>query len=177
MYFLVFATVAGMLAPAGRFRKFVSLVTGLILLAVMVAPLSGMGRDVPITQWFAGLLPGQVYDWQAPDAAHHDRHLRHAFEVQLRSQLSHFLARESVSVQFAEFYYTADFLEITEIRVGVTRDQPARTPFIRIEPIRWRDRQESPDECALSAEVRALISQFYQIDPANIHVTVGGTNP
>jgi phenylpyruvate tautomerase PptA (4-oxalocrotonate tautomerase family) len=180
IYFLVFAAVAGMLAPSGRYRKFTALVTGLILLAVMVAPLGRMGHDVPITEWFVGLLPGQVYTWDANAPPAHDAHLRHAFETQLHAQLSGFLAREGVSVQFAEFEYSPDFMQITKIYVSVTpaagRAEP-RQPFIRIEPIRWRDRQEQEEECALANEVRALISQFYQMEPANIHVTVQEGTP
>ena len=48
-YYLMFATVAGMVAPAGKYRKFVSLVMGFILLAIMLAPLARWSGEVPIT--------------------------------------------------------------------------------------------------------------------------------
>jgi stage III sporulation protein AF len=179
VYFLVFVTVAGMLAPAGRYRKFVRLVTGFILIAVMVAPLAGFGTDIPITQWFAGILPGQAAPtWDYTHEAIHDRHLRAAFEAQLEAQLANMLVREGVSVQFATFEYTPDFLQITEIHVVVTEsDTPRRIPVIRIEPIRWRDRQAQPTYCAVSARVRTAIAQFYSMPEANIYVRVEEETP
>ena len=51
-YYLLLAAAAHMLAPAGKYRKFVSVVTGFVLIAVILSPLRNFGRDFDMADFF-----------------------------------------------------------------------------------------------------------------------------
>lgn len=177
-YYLVFATVVGIFAPSGKYKKFVSLVLGFVLLLLMIQPLSGFfnGRDVPVTQWFAGFAEvdsAQYADWW-------DLHLRGAFEVQLEAQISRLLEGEGFEVLSASFSYSDDFGELDSIRVSVSRREKAgyegRVPFIRIQTPQVRIIQigepAATQTCPDTVFIKNLISDFYNLPTSHIYVNV-----
>ncbi len=65
-YYLLFSTLAGMAAPSGKYKKYVTLITGMVLLLLMIQPLRSLaGQGIPVTQWFAGITEAAVPN---PDA-------------------------------------------------------------------------------------------------------------
>ena len=174
-YYLMFATVVGMVAPTGKYRKFVSLVMGFILLAVMLAPLARWGGEIPVTQWFSGIVPHEG-DFSGSETTYgqwRNTYLRGAFEDQLRTQLKGLLSQNGFTVYSTDFSYTDDFSRITAVRVTVSRaaEDARRVPFIRIEPVQvGRNDQDEP--CAISDEAKNLISEFYNLPLQHIHVNV-----
>jgi energy-coupling factor transporter transmembrane protein EcfT len=177
----MFATVIGIFAPAGKYRKFVSLVLGFVLLLLMIQPLAGFfrGRDIPVTQWFAGISDGGgslrgEFDY----SMWWDNYFSQAFETQLETQLTRLLAENGFAVYSAEFSFADDF-EIAAIHVGVSRTEKpeaGRVPFIRIQPPQIRPIQigETPsaESCPDSLAVKNLISEFYSLPLTHIHVNV-----
>ncbi|MCL2197762.1 MAG: stage III sporulation protein AF [Defluviitaleaceae bacterium] len=185
-YYLVFATVIGIFAPSGKYKKFVSLVLGFVLLLLMIQPLAGFfnGRDVPVTQWFAGFSGDGGIARAGVDSAYADwwdGHLRVAFEAQLDAQISRLLEGEGFEVYSTAFTYTDDFGELNSIRVSVSRrektdDDTGRIPFIRIQTPQVRIIQigepASDKNCPDSALIKNLISDFYNLPTSHIYVTV-----
>ncbi|MCL2578080.1 MAG: stage III sporulation protein AF [Defluviitaleaceae bacterium] len=185
-YYLLFAAVAGIFAPAGKYRKFVSLVLGFVLLLLMIQPLAGLlgGRDIPITQWFAGNVPVQIVndDLDSAYAEWWDNHLRDSFETQLEAQITRLLNANDFAVHSAEFSYSPDFGAITDVRITVSAEklsqsnETGRVPLIRIQPpeispIRIGD--ASPAEnCPHTETVKNLISEFYNLPTSHIYVEV-----
>ena len=184
-YYLMFATMVGIFAPAGKYRKYVSLVMGFVLLLLMVQPLAGFfgGRDIPVTQWFSG-VPG-IHGAFEPDDAYAmfwDNHLRGAFEAQLEAQLSRLLSANGFALISAKFEYTQDFGQIESVRAEVRREElaePERVPFIRIQPPQIRPirigeapENDSDEPCPYAVNVKNLISQFYNLPTSHIHVKV-----
>lgn len=172
-YYLMFATVAGMIAPAGKYRKFVSLVMGFILLAVMLAPLARWSGEIPVTEWFHGIM-SQTNDARLDTSYTNwrDEYLQGAFEEQLRAQLKEMLANNGFTVYSAEFTYTDDFSRITGVTVTVSRQEDARrVPFIRIEPVQIGS-QDKAQDCPATTEAKSLISQFYNLPREHIYVYV-----
>jgi len=171
----MFVTVVGMLAPAGKYKKFVSLVMGFTLISVMIAPLARFGREVPVTEWFTGL---GIYEGanaqEASYAQWRDTYLRGAFEAQLRTQLTGLLEQNGFTMHSAAFAYTDDFMRLTSVRVDVSGQAEAqRVPFIRIQPVRINDQPET-EACQTAIAVKNLISQFYNLAQEHIYVTVRG---
>jgi len=171
----MFATVLGMFAPVGKYKKFVSLVMGFVLLAVMLQPIARFGGgEIPITDWFHGIFPEATADddWERTYIRWRDAYLRDAFEEQLTIQLTGLLNQNSFEVHSAEFTYDSDFSRITGVWVSVSRteEESRRVPFIRIEPI--QPRQADSSTCPIAQEVKSLISQFYNLSENHIHVTV-----
>jgi hypothetical protein len=176
-YYLFFAAVANMLAPAGKYRKFVAVVTGFVLIVMVLAPLRQMGRDFDVADFFAQLAQGQGAQFDPEAYAHlHDSHLSAAFNEQLAVQLAHMLLREGIVLYEAEFRHEVDFTRITAIYATVGREEAARrVPFIRIEPVQVnRGRGESEEPDPLVMETKNIIADFYRVPSAHIHVRTKG---
>ncbi|MCL1842576.1 MAG: stage III sporulation protein AF [Defluviitaleaceae bacterium] len=184
-YYLMFATMIGLFAPAGKYRKFVSLVLGFILLLLMIQPLSGFfgGRDIPVTQWFAGALQipgtnGYADDAESAYILWRDTYLRGAFEAQLESQFSRLMGVHGFTVYSVEFEFY-DFTQITSVWARLSRDlsqnaEPERLPLIRIQPPQIRPIQigEDSQPCPVTQEAKTLISEFYNLNESHINVIV-----
>jgi hypothetical protein len=181
----MFAAVVGMVAPTGKYRKFVSLVMGFILLLLMVQPLAGIfsGDEVPVTEWFVG---GDFYAGENFSDAFYadwwDEYLGGAFEAQLEAQVERLLNANNFTVHSAEFSYSENFDKVTSVRVRVSYGvenlyASERVPFIRIvppeiSPIRIG---ETSTDCPHTSSVKTLISEFYNLPTAHILVEVGST--
>jgi len=176
-YYLLFASMVGLIAPAGKYKKFVSLVMGFILLVLMLQPIRSLvGSQIPITEWFAGILspstlPASTNETNDTYQAWRDTYLAAAFEAQLSAQLEGLLGSNNITMHGAHFTYAYDFSRITSVRVHVSREEEARrVPFIRIEPVRIN--QEDEPENPLINEVKNLIGGFYNLPITHIYVEV-----
>ena len=178
-YYLLFAALVGLIAPTGKYKKFVSLVMGLILLVLLLQPIrSFMGTQIPVTEWFAGLLPQQAHDTADIEGIYvtwRDTYFAAAFEAQLSAQVERLLEQNGITMHEAHFTYTNDFSQITSVWVRVSREEaaPQRVPFIRIEPVQVRrDDRDDPPEDPIIDEVKNLIAGFYNLPGTHIYVEV-----
>ena len=167
-YYLLFATLAGMAAPAGKYRQYVKLVTGFILLLLIIKPLAAYtnGLGVPVTEWFAA---GPAVYAGAGYGDLYDETLSSVFQEQLRSQLSQLLSQHNFELLEADFYFNADYTRLESIFVTARRSAEEKKPFIRIEPIRI-----GTGESADINVLKKIISSFYSIEAGHIHVKVQG---
>ena len=175
-YYLLFASLVGMLAPTGKYKKFVSWVMGLILLVLLIQPLRSITGTQDISSWINELLPNAtVHTTADPYAIWQDTHLAAAFESQLTTQLTAFLQDNNITLHEASFTYTQDFSRITSVHAKVSREEtePQRVPFIRIQPIQMHT-EESPEnpKDLFVKEVKNLISGFYNIQDTHIYVSI-----
>ena len=171
-YYLMFATVLGMFAPAGKYKKFVSLVMGFVLLALILQPLARFGHgEIPITDWFSGIFPQEVADddWERAYLRWRNTYLRGAFEDQLSMQLESLLSE--FTVHSSEFTYSDDFSQLTGVWVTVSHEEAEnrRVPFIRIQPVQVGQQAEA---CETTELVKSLIAEFYNLSKNHINVIV-----
>ena len=173
-YYLLFAAVANMLAPAGKYRKFVSVVTGFILVVIILTPFRRVGSDFDIANFFNAFATAQPqfqFDEENYANVHHNQ-LSAAFNDQLSLQLSHLLAQRGIFLHEAKFTHNENFSRITRIYATVSRtDDTRRVPFIRIEPVRIN--RTAPDDAPtdpLAEEVKNIIADFYGL--SHQHITI-----
>jgi len=175
-YYLLFAALVGLIAPTGKYKKFVSLIMGLIMLTLLLQPVRDIvGRQMPVTEWFAGIMPQQAHGFATPDDAYaiwRDTYLAYAFNAQLSAQLEGLLERNGIAMYSASFEYTSDFSRITSVRLQVSRmpETSRRVPFIRIEPVQIQG--NAPPEDPLVDEVKNLVAGFYNLPGSHIYVEV-----
>ena len=176
-YYLLFASLVGMIAPPGKYKKFVSLVMGFILLLMVMQPFVALtGGPLPVTEWFTGLVlpPSENADGITVDYEHwRYTHIRAAFEEQLNIQVEGLLATNGFTLHDASFTYAEDFSRLHAVRAVVSpRDNtPQRVPFIRIQPVQIGD-PDTFDDDPIVNEVRNLIARFYNLPTEHIHVEV-----
>lgn len=176
-YYLLFAAVVGMLAPVGKYKKFVSLVMGFILLNMMIAPLGRFSPTIPISNLLAGLPFAEVQSHGTDQyyAHWHNTYLRDAFEAQLIAQLENLLHQNGFTMHGAHITFPEDFTKISTVHVTLSRDEETdRVPFIRIQPVQpvqIGDGQQAPP-CPVTTAAQNIISQFYNLPTGHIYVTV-----
>jgi len=169
-YFLVFMAIVGVIAPSGAYKKYISLVMGIMLIGIVLAPIPPvLGRNpVPVTEIFGNITPVPMGDWQP-------NHLLDAFHAQLTAQLQSKLAGESYRLISADWETAEDFTHI--LRLSLIAEPidtgPAPRPFIRIEPIRIAPYQAS-EESDETLAVKKLLADFYDMSVSNIHVEIRG---
>ena len=177
-YYLMFAAVVSMLAPPGKYKKFVSLVMGFILLNVMLSPLARFSAPAPVTDWFHGLATthGLSEDPETSYARWRNAYLHTAFEAQLVMQLEGLLSQNGFIVHESRVTFLDDFTALTGVYVTLSRQESrsetlGRPPLIRIQPPEF-GRGQQPEPCAVTVEAQNLISQFYHLPTAHIYVAV-----
>jgi len=175
-YYLLFASLVGLIAPTGKYRKYINWVMGLVLLVLMLQPImSIVGGQIPVTQWFEGMF---AYEQTDNGSYEHWReaHLSAAFEEQLHAQVERLLLSENIYLHNASFSYSDDFSRITFIRLIVSRqEENQRVPFIRIEPVQI-NRNESLED-PLIEKVKNMIAVFYNLNQTHIHVEIFTNEP
>ena len=180
-YFLLFAAVAGMIAPDEKYRKYGALVTGLILIVLLLQPLKAFTEagGIPVTRFFAGLINAPDSVSGGADVTSYENlqyeTVKAAFEEQLRIQLSALLSRKGHTLLAARFEFADDLSAIEYIRAEVEISRaPERRPFIYIEPVRISvsgqaaEQEESPE----AAEIKKLIGDFYNLQAEHIHIEI-----
>jgi len=174
----MFAAAVGMLAPPGKYKGFVSLVMGLILVSVMVAPLARFSTEIPATEWFWGFIQGDAPPGFDSGGGQHsyehwrNTYLRYAFEEQLAIQLENMLVSNGFTVYATGFTFTSDLSGLTGVTATVSRTEtPQRTPFISIRPVQV-GLADQPEDCPTATAAKNLISQFYNLPLQHINVVV-----
>jgi hypothetical protein len=168
-YYLLFASLIGLAAPAGKYRQYVKLVTGIILVLLIIRPLGNFSRGtgVPVTDWFLAAHVSDTADYTGMYASA----LHSAFEEQLRVQLEALLNQNGYELSHAEFSYQQDFSRIDSLSVTVSAPgEDGKRPFIRIEPVRIGGADGDETESQTADDVKKLISGFYHLPMAHIHV-------
>ena len=173
-YYLLFASLVGLIAPTGKYKKYVSWVIGLVLLVLLLQPLRHIiGTQIPVTQWFEGLVSQPIgHEDNSSYENWRDSHLAAAFEEQLHIQITELLNREGITVHDSSFAYTEDFSRLTSVQLVISQEEQEtrRVPFIRIEPVQIQ--RDDPPEDPLIDKVKNLISGFYNLPHSHIYVEI-----
>ena len=166
-YYLVFMAAVGVIAPSGSYKKYISLIMGIMLIGIVVQPISVIfSRDsLPVTEIFGGINPSPVHNFE------HSFHLTAMFHSQLTAQTEVMLARNGYQLIYAEWETSEDFSHINRVFLQVSALEPIPTPvpFIRVEPVRIAPYQPA-EETEESHNVKKLLSDFYDLYIGNIHV-------
>ena len=184
-YYLVFMALVGVIAPSGNYKKYISLMMGIMLIGIVINPITMLlGREaVPMTQIFGNIMPnmpaaaslsasqyGGGLDWQRD-------YLREAFHAQLTAQTDSLLARNNFELVSADWNCAEDFSYIRSVslQLRVIEAAPTPRPFIRVEPVRIAPYQALEEDDEVSQKVlmaKKLISDFYDMREDNIHIQI-----
>jgi hypothetical protein len=184
-YYLVFMAFVAVLAPNGNYRKYISLVCGIVLIGLVVRPAAvWLSSGVPLNTLFAQALPlSDAPDLAGVYGAQSYALVRQSFHAQLTEQAENLLARNgfhgTVEVETSE-----DFSQVTRVVVTLYERADAvpratARPFIYIEPVTpvriGGGTTEAPSETVdpTVQAVRRLIGDFYQMPYENVLVKRG----
>jgi hypothetical protein len=185
--FLVFAGVAGVLAPK-RFSQYIKLAAGLVTVILAVSPLARVLNgnwvytpEIPKIEMYGGTVSdGMVGERIAGEYKKAlERHLED--ELAKRAGETGFIYRSAV-FHINEDYSDEYFGEIYGVTVILAETAPeaAKRPFIYVEKVQPitilpNVSQENQDlETELTKDIKKVISDFYNLSINNINIMIEG---
>jgi len=190
--FIIFMSFIGMIIPQSKYKGYVNLVLGFVLIFLVLSPLQS------IMGGFTGDIGSAILKMQnslelnimAKGLDIYDEAQRelviNEFKTQINSQIK---LRVDSDPKFA--YLSSDievdgsdgnFGAIVGISLTVTEKTPENTakPFIRIEPVTIdsisvfapRNQNEEQEINAETENIKKLLSDFYNLPISNIHVII-----
>ena len=173
-YYLIFLAVVGMITPSGSYKKYITLIMGILLIGIVITPITSIinRTQLPMTEIFGNIIPTQTHIEDNSFMWQQDQ-IKSAFHSQLTIQLDALLTRNGYALISADWETSDDFTYIRRIHlsVKVIESAPERIPFIRVEPVRVAPYQPSEEPAEVLA-IKNLISDFYNMPPDNIHVEI-----
>ncbi len=161
-YFLVFSVFVRVITPNSRYKGFVDVVLGLLLIIVILGPIQAL-----LSQAASIKLAGVE---EASASARRDEKyyqgfrssvLKNAFDKELKEQLTALLAEEGFVLTQLDTEVNEDFTAVTKMELTVYAEDKG-VPFIRVEA-----KEASLVEIS---NIKNRISNVYNLSGDNIHI-------
>lgn len=183
VYFVLFATFVGIIAPHSKYKQYINMMLGLVLIILVAGPVRDwLGGEVPpVNQIFAGIGAGageEITDFSRYEDMQLDM-VRKTYNQYAEKQIHALLSgRTRLDIVSVEIIASVDLGEIQEIyavmkeKEGEKKESGQR--LIRIEPVRRSSPDEQPDEPNADEikSIKKIISDFYNLSADNIHITM-----
>ena len=176
LFFIIFIVFAGIILPDDKYKKYIDMVIGLVLVFIIIEPVSGIfakGVFVPGNDLFAGIDDSETSDISQFEAAQ-NKMIKDTLNNQLFAQLKSLLSEKGYELTFVDFTVSDDFNKIEAVHAVVSKSpqEAAEKSFIRIEPITINPKNLPVGNISETEEIRIIISGFYNIDVGNIFVSM-----
>lgn len=184
IYFVIFTAFVGIIVPHPKYKKYIDLVLGLVLIIIVVEPVGELlgVQAPPINQIFAGVGPADDED-MTELGRYEDMQLemvRKTYNQYAEKQIRALLSYETrFDIRSAEIMTSDDLGEIIEINILLLEkksgEKEYRQTLIRVEPVRRISPEAGPDE-SYAVEIKKMkkiISDFYNLSADNIHISMG----
>ena len=173
-YYLVFMALVGVMAPNGKYKKYIALVMGLALVGLVLSPLTGFlqGAPLPAPAIFSLSEPFAPHEALVTGSFWEDGPLRDAFHGQLTAQTTALLSHHGYTLLDARWETTPDFSHVTAVWLTVAPGDapPTRRPFIHVAPVRIAPYQPAPPETTEHMHIKNWLADFYTMSAGHIHV-------
>ena len=179
LYFVILIAFTEIIMPNARYKKYIKMVMGMILILMILTPLAGFlgGKGVGFS--FGGALAGfraaessvgadevelemDTY-WQAL--------LKSAFDERVKAQGSSLAKDEGFDLLDARVATNADMSQITRIDAKVRETdpaQPGKKGFIRIEPVVIGSGSQA--DAVKTDQLKKTVSDFYNVPAEYIYI-------
>lgn len=180
LFFLLFVNLLMQLLKGSSYERFVHPVCGMILVIMILRPiLSVFGGEEKVLyaaeQKLSLLFAQGEQGYIQEEGAGYEFAVLEAYERELRVQLTTVLAEEGLSVVSADFSISAeekDFGTIRGLTLTAEAEEGQRTDRISVAPIVFESRKGDETVSAEEIRIKDMLADFYQVDEANIHVTI-----
>ena len=180
LFFLLFVNLLMQLLKGSPYERFVHPVCGMILVIMILRPmLSLFGGEEKVLyaaeQKLSLLLAQEEQGYLQEEGTGYEFAVLEAYEQELRVQLAAVLAEEGLSVVSADFSLSAeekDFGTIRGLTLTAEAKKEQRAGRISVAPIVFGSRKGDETVSAEEIRMKDKLADFYQVDEANIHVTI-----
>jgi len=162
IFFLVFASFVGIILPEGKYKKYINLVMGFVVMALIFKPVTNLGGIVGNIS--AQLSQPVSLGSEAFDDTHQQM-IADAVKAQMYGQLSRAADALGYSLINLDTDIDLDTGEIKSITMTLT-DQKDRSEIV-IAPITLLPKADSPEN-----DIKKIVSDFYQLQEEHIYVII-----
>jgi stage III sporulation protein AF len=176
-FFLIFSAFAGIILPNAKYKKYIDLCFGIVLVIIMLAPISDLLDlgEIPVNEFFQGLIGEEA---EASDQADEYRDIqwklvKESFDSQVKAQISGMVEEQGFEVVSLEIASSGDLSQLTGLRATIRKKGSGARPFIYIEPVKPASGAGNAAS-AESSEIKRLkndISDFYNMSVDNIFIS------
>lgn len=157
IFFLIFASFVGIILPEGKYKSYINIVIGFVVMFLVFEPLGSLSGAVDS-------MSMQLTQASIKNSAevYESGIVTDAFKKLLREQMTKLV--ETLDYKLTELDADVD-LETGELKsVAMTLTKSA--DGIYIEPIKITDSDDA------DAEIKKIVSDFYQLPEEHIYVTI-----
>ncbi|MDR1642101.1 MAG: stage III sporulation protein AF [Clostridiales bacterium] len=175
-FFLIFSAFAGIILPNEKYKKYIDLCFGIVLVIIMLQPITGLLGlgEFPVDELF-----DQIAGSAAPSSASGDEYtdlqwklVKESFDSQVKAQISAMIEEKGYSISSLEVISSEDLATITSVKATVRKKEAASRPFIYIEPVKPSSgANASQAEPAEIKKLKTEISDFYKLSVDNIFIS------
>ena len=180
LFFLLFVNLVMQLLKGSAYERFVHPVCGMILVIMIIRPvLSLFGGEEKVLyaaeQKLSLLLAQGEQGYLQEEGTGYEFAVLEAYEKELISQLSGIVSEEGLAVVTADFSLSAeekDFGTIRGLRLTAEKAQRKENEWVSVAPIVFESRKREETVSAEEIRIKDKLADFYQVDEANIYVTI-----
>jgi len=170
IFFLIFVSFVGIILPEGKYKNYINLVLGFVVMALVFRPVSDIGGIV-------GNISAQLLQTSVMDGGVYEENYQAMIADTVRAQMREQLSRAMDVMGYHLISLDADInIETGELRsITLTLTSPETPSEIRIAPITILPATEASDAVSTveaSADIKKIVSDFYQLPEEHIHVII-----
>lgn len=184
-FFLIFMIFIEIILPQSKYRNYINLVLGLLLIFIMIKPVNVLlakfntSIDSEIINKTIEIDKNAIEKEKQYYTEKQKELIFNNFNENLKKQLTSILNNYAY-VNDVNFEIDYENLKINDIYVDISYEQKAeKEKFIRIKPIIINDdtlKDEKNEEDEKIKNIKNIISDFYNLSVDNIHITVQKKN-
>jgi len=162
---LIFTALIGIILPNDKFKGYINLCLGLILILMVLKPLSDfLNTNVSADDLFQGEdQPVNIGGAQAYSGIQ-DSMMQESLNRQARAQMEGMCADAGYSLAAVNVKANADYTALLELDLTVRKIDAGARPFIYIEP-------PASEESKEIKTLKNTLSEVYNMSPDNIHIS------
>lgn len=184
-FFLIFMIFIEIILPQSKYRNYINLVLGLLLIFIMIKPVNillakfNTSIDSEIINKTIEIDKNAIEKEKQYYTEKQKELIFNNFNENLKKQLTSILNNYAY-VNDVNFEIDYENLKINDIYVDISYEQKAeKEKFIRIKPVIINDdtlKDEKNEEDEKIKNIKNIISDFYNLSVDNIHITVQKKN-
>ena len=162
---MIFTALVGIILPNDKFKGYINLCLGLVLILMVLKPLSDfLDAGISIDSLFPDTQ--QTVNTGNPDAYNEIQAdmMQQSLDKQAETQLAGICANAGFTLVSVEVQANGDYTSLQALSVTVKKNGAGTRPFIYIEP-------SASEESSEINSLKNTLSEVYNMSLDNIHIT------
>lgn len=182
-FFLIFTSFIGIILPDGKYKKYIDIVLGLILIIMTLEPMAAFvfGSSRSFEKILNEITTSLDYEMivNGPESDTREQLIKESFGQRIKPQLETLAAGFEYTLKDMDFLVDIETGEMISLTLYISKmsAKPTPVPFIRIEKVRVQNNASNVEtaETIESGEINELkksVADFYSMPLDNIHINM-----